>query len=57
MAMNRTGIPTLMGFSNGGGVENEQETTLNLSPEKKMGIALLQGLNPARIDVSAKAQE
>ena len=27
MAMNRTGIPTLMGFENGGGVENEQETT------------------------------
>jgi hypothetical protein len=27
MAMNRTGIPTLMGFSNGGDVENEQETT------------------------------
>ena len=55
--MNRTGIPTLMVFSNGGGVENEQEPTLNLSPEKIMGIALLQGLNPARIDVSAKAQE
>ena len=55
--MNRTGIPTLMGFENGGGVENEQEATLNLSPEKIMGIALLQGLNPARIDVSAKAQE
>ena len=55
--MNRTGIPTLMGFQEGGGVENEQETALNLSPEKIMGIALLQGLNPARTDMSSKAQE
>ena len=25
--MNRTGIPTLMGFNNGGDVENEQDVT------------------------------
>lgn len=61
MAMNRAGLKSLMGYENGGGVTNEEQTT-NTNQNITLGqegisALLLQALNPSNIDVGEKAQE
>ena len=59
--MNRAGLKSLMGYENGGGVTNEEQTTdtnqnITLGQEG-ISALLLQALNPSNIDVGEKAQE